>query len=64
LLYPHQLKLAEDGPLKVVVKQCYFKGSRYLIKSALGRQVIFFEHYKEITVNAEVTLTVDRNTFG
>src|SRR5690606_37352181 len=53
LLYPHQLKLAEDGPLKVVVKQCYFKGSRYLIKSALGRQVIFFEHYKELPVNTE-----------
>lgn len=64
LLYPHQLKVTDDGPLKVVVKQCYFKGSRYLIKAALNKQVIFFEHFKELPVNEEVTLTVDRNAFG
>ncbi|WP_417350450.1 ABC transporter ATP-binding protein [Flavobacterium alkalisoli] len=64
LIYPHQLKVVEEGPLKVVVKQCYFKGNRYLIKSALNRQVIFFEHYKELPVNTEVSLTVDRNAFG
>jgi len=64
LLYPHQLKITEGGPLKVVVKQCYFKGSRYLIKAALDRQVIFFEHYKDLLINAEVTLAVDRNAFG
>lgn len=64
LLYPHQLKITEGGPLKVIVKQCYFKGSRYLIKAALDRQVIFFEHYKELLINAEVTLAVDRNAFG
>lgn len=64
LIYPHQLILAEDGPLKVTVKQCYFKGSRYLIKSALNRQVIFFEHHKEIPGNTEVSLGVDRNAFG
>ncbi|RZJ59315.1 MAG: ATP-binding cassette domain-containing protein, partial [Flavobacterium sp.] len=64
LLYPHQLKVAEGGPLRVIVKQCYFKGSRYLIKSALDRQVIFFEHYKELPVNEEVSLAVDRNAFG
>lgn len=64
LLYPHQLKITEDGPLKVIVRQCYFKGNRYLVKAALGRQVIFFEHYKELLTNAEVTLAVDRNAFG
>ncbi len=64
LIYPHQLIVAEDGPLKVTVKQCYFKGSRYLIKSALNRQVIFFEHHKEIPGNTEVSLGVDRNAFG
>lgn len=64
LIYPHQLKVADGGPLKVVVKQCYFKGSRYLIKSALNRQVIFFEHYKELPLNKEVNLAVDRNAFG
>ena len=64
LIYPHQLKIEEDGPLKVVVKQSYFKGSHYLIKSALGRQVIFFEHHTAIPVDKEVSLTVNRNAFG
>jgi ABC-type sulfate/molybdate transport systems ATPase subunit len=64
LLYPHQLKMSEGGPLRVIVKQCYFKGSRYLIKAALGRQAVFFEHYKELTIDSEVNLTVDRNAFG
>ncbi|MEE1896895.1 ABC transporter ATP-binding protein [Flavobacterium rakeshii] len=64
LIYPHQLKVVEEGPLKVVVKQCYFKGNRYLIKSALNRQVVFFEHYKELPVNSEVDLAVDRNAFS
>ncbi|KGO93428.1 ABC transporter ATP-binding protein [Flavobacterium subsaxonicum] len=64
LIYPHQLKVAEGGPLRVVVKQCYFKGSRYLVKSALNKQVVFFEHYKELLPNQEVTLAVDRNAFG
>ncbi len=64
LIYPHQLVVAEGGPLRVVVKQCYFKGSRYLVKAALGRQVIFFESQKELPVNLEVSLAVDRNAFG
>jgi len=64
LIYPHQLKITDGGPLRVVVKQCYFKGNRYLVKSALGKQVVFFEHYKELLVNAEVTLAVDRNAFS
>ncbi len=64
LIYPHQLKITGGGPLAVIVKQCYFKGNRYLVKAALNRQVIFFEHYSELPVNEEVTLAVDRNAFG
>lgn len=64
LIYPHQLVVAEGGPLHVVVRQCYFKGSRYLVKAALGKQVIFFESQKELPVNLEVSLAVDRNAFG
>jgi len=64
LIYPHQLRVTDGGPLRVVVKQCYFKGNRYLVKSALGRQVVFFEHFKELPVNEEVSLAVDPNAFG
>ena len=64
LIYPHQLKIAEGGLLKVIVKQCYFKGSHYLIKSALGRQVVFFEHYTTLPEGKEVSLAVNKNAFG
>jgi ABC-type Fe3+/spermidine/putrescine transport system ATPase subunit len=58
LLYPHQLKVVEDGKIKVIVKQCYFKGSHYLVKAAFERKAIFFEHDSELELNQEVTLSI------
>lgn len=60
LLYPHQLKVVEDGKMKAVVKQCYFKGSHYLIKAAFERKAIFFEHNSELELNQEVILAIAR----
>jgi ABC-type Fe3+/spermidine/putrescine transport system ATPase subunit len=56
LVYPHQLKVVEEGKMKVIVKQCYFKGSHYLIKAAFERKAIFFEHHSELELNQEVIL--------
>lgn len=56
LLYPHQLKITDNGALKAVVKQSYFKGSHYLIKAVANRNVIFFDHNSELEVNVEVSL--------
>lgn len=56
LLYPHQLKVVDNGMMKAVVKQSYFKGSHYLIKAAFERRAIFFEHDSELELNQEVTL--------
>ena len=56
LLYPHQLKVVDNSMMKVVVKQCYFKGSHYLIKAAFERRAIFFEHDSELELNQEVFL--------
>jgi ABC-type Fe3+/spermidine/putrescine transport system ATPase subunit len=56
LLYPHQLKVVDNGMMKAVVKQSYFKGSHYLIKAAFERRAIFFEHDSELELNREVTL--------
>lgn len=58
LLYPHQLKVVENGLLKVTVKQSYFKGNHYLIKAVFDRKVIFFEHETELEMNSEVTLMI------
>jgi ABC-type Fe3+/spermidine/putrescine transport system ATPase subunit len=56
LLYPHQLKVVDNGMMRVLVKQCYFKGSHYLIKAAFERRAIFFEHDSALELNQEVTL--------
>lgn len=58
LLYPHQLKVSEKGSLKVTVKQCYFKGSFYLIKSAFNGKPLFFEHATELDLHLDVNLEV------
>ena len=60
LLYPHQLKVVEEGKMKAIVKQCYFKGSHYLVKAAFERKAIFFEHHSELELNHEVTLSIAR----
>ena len=56
LLYPHQLKITNNGALKAVVKQSYFKGSHYLIKAVANKNVIFFDHNSELEINVEVSL--------
>ena len=58
LLYPHQLKVVEEGKMKAVVKQSYFKGSHYLVKAAFERKAIFFEHNSELELSQEVTLSM------
>lgn len=58
LVYPHQLKVSENGPLKVTVKQCYFKGSYYLIKAAFSGKPLFFEHPTELDLQLDVALKV------
>jgi len=58
ILYPHQLKVDEEGKLKAIVKQCYFKGSHYLVKAAFERRAIFFESNSELELNQEVSLMI------
>ena len=56
LLYPHQLKVVDNAIMRAVVKQCYFKGSHYLVKAAFEGRAIFFEHDSELAFNQEVDL--------
>jgi ABC-type Fe3+/spermidine/putrescine transport system ATPase subunit len=58
LLYPHQLKVVDNGLMEVIVKQSYFKGSHYLIKAVFERKAIFFENDAELKVNQTVTLMI------
>ncbi|MBC5837109.1 ABC transporter ATP-binding protein [Flavobacterium muglaense] len=58
LLYPHQLKVVDNGMLTAMVKQSYFKGGHYLIKAVFDRKVIFFEHDGPLPANEPVTLMI------
>ncbi|POY35894.1 ABC transporter ATP-binding protein [Flavobacterium alvei] len=60
IIYPHQLKVVEEGNITVIVKQSYFKGNHYLIKAAFERKAIFFEHHSELELNQEVRLSFMR----
>ncbi len=58
LLYSYQLKATSSAFLKVRVRNCYFKGSHYLIKASLDKQVVFFEHDYALPFNLEVPLMI------
>jgi len=61
LLYAHELYLTDVSDLIVTIKQCYFKGSNYLIKAVFERKVLFFENPFEIPENETVCLTADED---
>lgn len=56
LLRPHQLRVVDNAIMTAVVKQCYFKGSHFLVKAAFERRAIFFDHDTELDLNQEVFL--------
>ncbi len=64
LLYAHELYLADISGLEATVKQCYFKGSNYLIKAVFEKKVIFFENPFEIPLNETVFLTADKDVIN
>ena len=59
LLYAHELYLTDISDLIVTVKQCYFKGSGYLVKAVADKKAIFFENPFPLPENEIVCLTAD-----
>ncbi|MBW3519541.1 ABC transporter ATP-binding protein [Flavobacterium sp. NKUCC04_CG] len=58
LLYPHQLMVSSKGVLDVEVKECYFKGDGYLVKAALNRRAVFFDHPLELEKGLQLKLAL------
>jgi ABC-type Fe3+/spermidine/putrescine transport system ATPase subunit len=58
LIYPFQLKITDTSKLKVIVKQNYFRGNCYLIKSKYEFGILFFESKNFIETNTEIYLTL------
>jgi iron(III) transport system ATP-binding protein len=48
LIYSSQLQIVDKSTLQVEVLASYFKGKYYLIEAKFEKQIIFFEHDKEI----------------
>ncbi len=58
LLYPHQLKMTENGLLKVAVKKSYFRGNHYLIEAVLDDKPVFFENKFPLDFGEKVSLSM------
>ena len=56
IIYAHQLHAVEKSALKAIVKQCYFKGNYYLVEADLDSEIVFFEHFSFLAINAEIYL--------
>ncbi len=58
LLRPHQLKIMEDGHLKVTIEESYFRGGFYLIKARYSDKTIFFENQTALVKQQIVPLVI------
>lgn len=58
LLYPHQLKITENGLLKVVIKKSYFRGNHYLIEAVFDEKPVFFENKSSLAFGEIVSLSM------
>ncbi len=60
LVYAHQLKVVDWSSFEVSVKQCYFKGTYYLIEGKNNNQTIFFNHPNRLKQNHKVCLAITK----
>ncbi len=59
LLYPHQIQIIKNSPLKATVTKTYFKGSYWLIEVDYNNQSIFITHHQNIDIKKTVSLRVN-----
>ncbi len=60
IIYAYQLKVVPESDLKAIVKQCYFKGTHYLIESELNGEALFFENPSEVKNNTLISLEITK----
>ncbi|MFC4722772.1 ABC transporter ATP-binding protein [Geojedonia litorea] len=59
-IYAHQLKVVAKSNLNAIVKQCYFKGSFYLIEADFKGKTLFFEHRLKLDVGQSAYLEITK----
>ena len=58
LIYPHQLRVEQDGPIAVEVMAHYFQGTHYLIESRCNEINVFFTHTEALANGLQLNLTL------
>ncbi|TNJ47143.1 ABC transporter ATP-binding protein [Tamlana fucoidanivorans] len=59
IVYAHQLIVINDTThLKATVKQCYFKGTYYLVEALLNQDTIFFQSHAPLKIASDVFLEI------
>ena len=60
LVYPHQIKIIKDSPLKAVVLNTYFRGFYWLIEVNFEGQIVFLTHHELMDSGQKVCLRIHR----
>ena len=56
IYYAQQLFVVDKSPVKVVVRQSFYKGSFYLIEAQFNESTVYFNHDVELAKNIAVYL--------
>jgi len=65
LVYPHEFQTSKESGLKVWVKNCYFKGSHYLIEGMVNEEKnVFFSANTAYELESELYLNVPIETIN
>ncbi|WP_425076338.1 ABC transporter ATP-binding protein [Psychroserpens sp. S379A] len=60
IVYANQLQIVENSSIKVNVIKSYFKGSHYLIEVSYKNDVLYFEHFKELSEGSIVYIDINK----
>jgi len=65
LVYPHEFQTSTESGLKVWIKNCYFKGSHYLVEGQVNEnKTLFFNSKTAIELETEIYLNVAIETIN
>lgn len=60
IVYANQLQIVENSSIKVNIIKSYFKGSHYLIEVSYKNDVLYFEHFKELSEGSVVYIDINK----
>ena len=58
LFYPHEISSSQTGKFAATLRNCFFRGSNFLVVAEIAGREIFFEHPEEIESGTVVKLEI------